>query len=428
MFDELHPTPDADLVADLAGTDVRRLSAEGRVQFVVDCERAVAWIQSMQAQAMAGVVSDTQAWLSEVSPVNVSGRLINPLSGAGDEIASALDISSRAGTNRVAHAVELTESLPMTFRALQSGALSLWQTRMVADELREVPATSRRTIEATVVGRVMTGSLRASGLRRALRVAAERLQPTLPKDRHAAALRNRGVSLFSMPNGMACLSAVLKASHAISVFTTLERLASETASAGDELDRSLDNLRADWLCYLVSPLIPTDDAGVVNPMTGAAATGAGATCAGALGAVAVPSSTSDGIRSGVSGPGGVHVCRPVVRVTLDLPTALGLADHPGDLDGLGPIPASLARELATEGGDWERWITQPQTGELLDVAPQRYTPSDKLAAFIRHRDRTCRVPGCSRLAKYCDIDHETPFDFANPSSGGQTTRAGLVKC
>ena len=41
-----------------------------------------------------------------------------------------------------------------------------------------------------------------------------------------------------------------------------------------------------------------------------------------------------------------HGMRPSVQVTVALSTLLGLDEQPGDLDGSGPIPASVARRIA----------------------------------------------------------------------------------
>ncbi|MBJ7339988.1 HNH endonuclease signature motif containing protein, partial [Mycolicibacterium sp.] len=42
---------------------------------------------------------------------------------------------------------------------------------------------------------------------------------------------------------------------------------------------------------------------------------------------------------------------------------------------------------------------------------QRYTPSKKLADFIRARDMTCRFPGCCAPATNCDLDHTIPWPY-----------------
>ncbi len=106
-------------------------------------------------------------------------------------------------------------------------------------------------------------------------------------------------------------------------------------------------------------------------------------------------------------------------VVLDLPTALGLAEHPGEIPGYGPIPAPLARAMAGER-DWVRWTTHPHTGQLLDRGATSYRPSDTLRAFIAARDRVCGFPGCNHPARHCDCDHIVTY-----AHHGQTTRVNL---
>ncbi|MBM6399264.1 HNH endonuclease signature motif containing protein [Phycicoccus sonneratiae] len=66
----------------------------------------------------------------------------------------------------------------------------------------------------------------------------------------------------------------------------------------------------------------------------------------------------------------------------------------------------------------------PDTGALLDpddeLATTAYRPGAKLAALVRARDTRCRFPGCTVAARYCDLDHVTPWP------AGATTAANLV--
>jgi hypothetical protein len=108
-----------------------------------------------------------------------------------------------------------------------------------------------------------------------------------------------------------------------------------------------------------------------------------------------------------------------INVLVDLPTLLGLANNPAELSGYGPIPATLARELASSH-QWRRFITDPITGELLDLGREKYLPPAALAEFVAARDKTCRFPGCRRAAELSDIDHAIPWD-----EGGQTNPENL---
>jgi hypothetical protein len=112
--------------------------------------------------------------------------------------------------------------------------------------------------------------------------------------------------------------------------------------------------------------------------------------------------------------------RPLtVNVTIDLPTLLGLAENPGQLAGYGAIPAAVARELASDA-KWRRFITEPQTGNLLDFGRESYEPPQQLKDFLIARDRTCRFPGCRRSALLSDLDHAESWE-----SGGRTSAENI---
>ena len=110
-----------------------------------------------------------------------------------------------------------------------------------------------------------------------------------------------------------------------------------------------------------------------------------------------------------------HNRRPTINVTVDLPTILGLANNPGQLAGYGPIPASIAREIAADGR-WKRFVTDPIKGTLLDYGRETYEPPQDLQDFLIARDRTCRFPGCRQPAHLADLDHVVPWDAGGTTS------------
>ncbi|MFV9635138.1 DUF222 domain-containing protein [Mycobacterium neumannii] len=70
--------------------------------------------------------------------------------------------------------------------------------------------------------------------------------------------------------------------------------------------------------------------------------------------------------------------------------------------GGGLIPTPLLAELIKNGAKVQ-WVHKPP------AAPETgYRPSGKTARFVRMRDMTCRFPGCTRPAEFCDLDHTTP--------------------
>jgi hypothetical protein len=75
------------------------------------------------------------------------------------------------------------------------------------------------------------------------------------------------------------------------------------------------------------------------------------------------------------------------------------ATRPGAILGGPFLPGSLARRFARTAKTCK--VCHPG-----DAPPEpRYTPSRRLADFVRCRDLTCRFPGCSQPATETDIDH-----------------------
>lgn len=92
---------------------------------------------------------------------------------------------------------------------------------------------------------------------------------------------------------------------------------------------------------------------------------------------------------------------------------------PALLAGTTPMSFAEARQLAGEATSFERILTDPVSGQVACV--DAYQPSQGLRRFLRIRDRTCRLPGCIRLAAASEIDHTTPF-----SQGGETSADNLA--
>ena len=72
------------------------------------------------------------------------------------------------------------------------------------------------------------------------------------------------------------------------------------------------------------------------------------------------------------------------------------------------------------GTTWQRLVTDPLTGEAIDLTSTRYRPPPRLAAAVRLRDGTCRAPAALTPADRCDLDHDTPY-----AQGGTTCAANL---
>jgi hypothetical protein len=111
------------------------------------------------------------------------------------------------------------------------------------------------------------------------------------------------------------------------------------------------------------------------------------------------------------------------HIVVDLPTLAGLANHPAELVGYGPVPADIARAWLTDATSWRRLVTDPATDQLIDLGPVVYRPPPGLDAYIRARDRTCTFPFCHQPAHRCDLDHAQPHQA--DGTGGHTSAHNL---
>ncbi|MGW7687178.1 DUF222 domain-containing protein [Kribbella sp. NPDC054772] len=115
-----------------------------------------------------------------------------------------------------------------------------------------------------------------------------------------------------------------------------------------------------------------------------------------------------------------HRRRPHIEVLTPITTLLDMDDNPCELTGYGPIPADMARRIATDG-TWRRLLTDPTNGTVLEAANTRHDPGTVVTETLLARHPVCAWPGCNRTSRECDRDHATPF-----AQSGQTTLAGLV--
>ena len=278
-------------------------------------------------------------------------------------VAVALNISPAAAHRRIKHARALDGPLISARDAMESGQLSVVHAIALAEETQGVSDDVRQSVTKRVLDKAT--SLTPGRFRTAVRRAVIAADPAGAAERRDKTRADRQIQHWPEPDGMMTLWARLTAEHGTAVWQALtERARSWTD------DRTLDQRRVDALVAL---------------------------CTGQTDAPPVQ-----------------------VQVTVDAATLLGLADNPADVPGYGPLPPAVARALA-EDADWQRWIADPATGELLDQGRRSYRPTAALRRFIQARDRRCRFPGCTTPAHWADLDHCEAYD-----DGGRTDRDNLV--
>jgi hypothetical protein len=362
------------LLGELEVVDVDGLDGSALVDLMVACERLKARLDALQQVALAGVIDATES-------TGVDGDM------ARHEVGAALRLSPGTAYERTRVAADLTTRLPATLAALRAGRISYLQARAIVDAVRPLTDAQAQAVQLRVLTRCGTRTLAET--RRALSRAVIAVDPAGAMARHETAHAARRVSIDLQSDAMAGLWATMSALNARQVWAALSdqarrsRLALRSAGSPDP---GLEALRVDALVALVT----RRSTGGVRP----------------------PDALPRGRRP--AAPRCTCGGRARAAVVIDLPTLLGLAEHPGELPGYGPIPAPLARELAADC-EWTRWTTDAGTRRLLDIGSHRYRPSARLAQFVAAGHVVCGFPGCSRPAAACDLDHVTDFRRGGPT-------------
>lgn len=370
-----------EILTELVAIDPFSLSASGRVDYLASLEKQSGWLQALMQNAIVAVAGNEPSKPDSMwSGVDDSER---------EEIAAALRLSSGTAQSRIDLARTLVNHLPNTCAALANGEISAAHASVIARESAEVieKGLSTAAIEEIELKAIAHAEFHTPvQVANKVRGTIARLSPEIFEAAAEHARDCRKVTMYSEPDGMATIVALLPAADAQTVMLAIDALARQDAqSNGSDIkisplddERTLDMRRADALTSLAATFL-ANNVDSYKPHR-----------------------------------------RPVtVNLTIDLPTLLGLTENPGMLAGYGAIPASIARELAADG-KWKRFVTDPVSGELLNLGRETYEPTQVLIDFLTARDRTCRFPGCRQPARVGDIDHAKSWE-----SGGETSISNL---
>ena len=402
--------PSAENLAELTSISRYELTPDGRVDLLAALEKHASWLNS-QIHEVTYLISLDQPGSQSPDAFHgygADGAAIT--SGLNDqereEIAAALRISPNSAQYRINTATLLVQHLPETTRALADGSISTAQANIIARETAPlIYGGADKSIVAVVESKALAKAEFSTPqqLSAMLRKAITHISPKEHEERFASAREERRVVCYPERDGMATISALLTAPDARLVMRSLElKLREESIGL-----KNADQRRADAFVQFF----------LENDKSNSKSENEKSQSKGKKQNIDASSEVSRGQREGIGKK--VNNNAMTINVIVDLPTLLGFAENPAELSGYGPIPATLARELATSHG-WRRFITDPLTGELLDVGREKYSPPQALVDFINARDKTCRFPGCTRAAELADIDHAIPWD-----EGGKTSRENL---
>ena len=303
--------------------------------------------------------------------------------GLGSEVGLARRDSPDRGARYLNMAKMLVRDMPHTLARLECGDLSEWRAELIVREAADLSRADRRILDAELCAEVSKlegmGNGRISAQAKAI---AHRLDDRAASERAAKAAKGRRVTLRPAPDAMCYVTVLLPAAQGAAVFAALNRAAGVAVAAGD--NRSRGAVMADT---------------VVERVMGRPA----------------------------------WVADPVaVNLVISDETLFGDDDSPAVLEGYGPIPAGVARNLVADAladeqsrATLRRLYKRPDSGALVGMESRSRRFPKSLAKFIRLRDQRCRTPYCDAPIRH--LDHAQPRNRGGPTSG-RNGRGACERC
>jgi hypothetical protein len=287
------------------------------------------------------------------------------------DLAVRLRVAEATIRNQALRARTLRSGLPSIWAAFREGEVTAANAHHAADLAATLPEGAIRLAFDDALLRPAR-ELAPARFRARVRRVREEIDPASPVERHAAAREERRVWIEDDRDGMCWLTAHLAAEDGHRIMARLDAAAAHLGAAPSET-RTTGQLRADVLTDL---LLEVD---------------------------------------------GMPAVSATIAVTVPVLTLLGVSEQPATLEGYGPIDADTARRLAAHAPSFQRILTHPITGTLLDVDRRSYRPPADLKRWLALRDQHCTFPGCGRRTTDCDLDHRTAW-----AHGGTTNLDNLA--
>jgi hypothetical protein len=337
---------------------------------------AIARATSAQMRAIVDVLDEARRHPGSFIVPQMIGRMADEELRSYAERAAAADLATRIGMAEgtvfvLAHqGRSLLRAAPRVWAAFRDGGISAPNARALADRVADVPESRWRELDEAALTIAGLAPARFAGR---LRTVVERLATEPLAVRHRRAAERRRVCVDPDRDGMAWLGFSVPDEAAARVMARLNEEARRLSSLPGET-RTRDQLRADIAVDLLT-----------------------------------------------TGPGGESAVRATVLVTVPVLTLLGCSDEPATLDGVTPIDAQRARQIAAEAPSFHRILTHPVSSAVLDLDRTSYRVPADLRRAVQAQHPRCVFAGCGRRARDSDLDHSD--DWAD---GGVTSFANLA--
>ncbi|MCY1673473.1 DUF222 domain-containing protein [Pseudarthrobacter sp. SL88] len=285
------------------------------------------------------------------------------------EVACVLTVGERAASALLGEAHALTNSLPAALDELQAGAISWQHARILADETAGLEPDGVKALEthffdpdAPHAARgAAPGELVPSRFRRKVRAWRERQYPDSLELRRAMSMADRRMEYRPLADGMAQICLILPGETACAIWNKATAIARGLQNPDDP--RTLSQRRVDVSANLLLGCTGQD-------------------------LEKLPAPKAD------------------VLVTVPVFSLFGATDEPGEVDGYGPVPASVAQRIVAEGaGSFYRVLVDPSDGAPLEIGRTNYRLPESLKRWLRMRDGKCTFPGCCNHTQDNENDH-----------------------
>jgi hypothetical protein len=358
-LDELEKLPVGPTLAGrLVGLRGAMIDPYGAVRLHTLWGKVIAWAGAQQMIATHDTLNGIR--MVDVNLFDEAYRL------AAQEIACATSIPYPTALGQVELVARVADCMPQSWMALDRGELSLQHIKSLARATDHCTPKLTETVETKLIPIAVTRGWTPSELARAARREIIKLDPDGAAKRATAAKADADVEYFPGANETATMSAHGDAVLIRAMMDALDERADQMARDGDQRSPGLRRFHA-----------------LADAVLGSAK------------------------RSTQTGPTDAAP-RAVTLVTVDLTTLLGLNERPGELAGYGPITAQTARQIAADS-TLRRLLTDPLTGNALDLARRSYKPSKLLRQLVEAAKPRCSMIGCSRPAHRCELDHRLEY-------------------
>ncbi|MBT9254033.1 13E12 repeat family protein [Phycicoccus sp. KQZ13P-1] len=387
--------------------------------------------------AAEGVTAVAGAWGARVETTVRSGswERVHPVgfvdAMAATRMSLATGLTEGVAGRKAALGAALGERFPQVRDLLIEGAVAVVNVQKVVDACAGLDVQACVRVDADVAPRLagMDPSRVTSEARRvATRVAADQVAAHVARTR-----KGRRVEVCPGEDGLTDWFASLPTATSSAMWAAVEELAGDYRQVDDAL--SVPESRADALADLVlrnvrvSAQVTLGVPVVTDRPAPEQVSGTWFRVEWDDEDTLVDATTGEIVRYGDLDPDSREALSwleepaddPSDRSVLQAEVTPGYAVSGTQLPGLGWVdPATLANLLKLLPFEVARAVLEADTGTLASLTTGAYKPPKAISEFVKTRDGTCRMWGCTRPAEHCDLDHVRPWPT------GQTTPTGLA--